>query len=168
MARPTDKKLAHKPAQGVPVQPPDIAPPDSCLAMSAPKWAEIMHMGQSVMDSLIDTVDPRHLERRITLLARIIIEDALWNLEGMTKKERVDAALRAISTFEGAKSKLWVTEGDEKDLPRTEQDYLDEKNRIEKRIVELAKKQKMLPKLVKAGSNDAFGYVEAQKGYAEE
>jgi hypothetical protein len=117
-----------------------------------------------VLDPLVETTDERHLERRITLLSRLIIEEALWAVEGWTKKERVDTALRAIQAFEGSKSKLWVADEGSEPLPKTDAEFLKEKEALEKRLLALVKKEKLLPKLAQKAKNDALALVECQNG----
>ena len=72
------------------------------------------------------------LERRLGLRARLILEEALRETKGWTKKERVDAALKTITTIEGARGHLWITPtvGEIK----SEEDVLREKRRVEERL----------------------------------
>jgi hypothetical protein len=90
-----------------------------------------------------DIVDTLSLDRKITLLARLIIEKVLWDSEGLSKKEKFDSAIRAIQVIEGGKTAIWVKDGDDKNLPKSQQQFFDEKTRIEKRIVSLVDKYKL-------------------------
>ena len=72
------------------------------------------------------------LERRLGLRARLILEEALRDVKGWSKKERVDAALKTITTIEGARGHLWITPT--QDVVKSEEDVLRVKRRVEERL----------------------------------
>lgn len=74
------------------------------------------------------------VDRRIALIARIVLERALRSSGEMSRKDKADIALRAISTLEGIKSKseMWVHDEQKKTV--TIEEYEKERQAVEKRI----------------------------------
>jgi hypothetical protein len=84
----------------------------------------------------------QNVERRITLLARYIMEATLWDAVGLSKKERFDAAVAAVKTLEGSKSNVWVKDPEKhKDLPATQKHFFKEKEEVSERLRRLLKEK---------------------------
>lgn len=131
-----DMQKEVAPPEGVSPAKPDAAPPTSLLASSSPTLAHFpshVELDKSIKDENIDVLG---LEKRIGLLSRLVIEEALWNSVGWTKKERVDAAIKAISTIEGTKERLWVKQ---EGAPQTHIQYYKERKEVEERLRSLLK-----------------------------
>jgi len=124
------------PKDGEPPTPPDGVPATSVLAHSAPSVA-LLHLKPSKLyakaDGLTAPEEVDKLERRVGLLARYIIEALLWDEEGWSKKERYDAAVKAISTLEGTKERLWVRDEQQK-VPYSEEELVKERKEVEERL----------------------------------
>lgn len=129
------------PPKGVEVKPPDITI-DTILNHTAPTLDMVAHVTQNDLTKVIEVVDVVELDKRITLLARLIIEDSLWNSVGLTKKERADIAFNAIKTIEGTKTTLWTRDDRDKNLPRTQEQYEKELRDTETRVRALLAKKK--------------------------
>ena len=159
MASPKSKKptlqerRAVAPPSGVSKSPPDDIHPDSILNHAAPTMDEIEHLPQGKLSLFLESANIPHIEKRITLLARLIIENALWHREGLTVKERADLALNAIRTLEGSKSKLWIEDPNEATIPKSSEAMAKEKTRIEERMLELLK-EKIAAEEQKAEDNE--------------
>ncbi len=134
-----EEKRALAPPSPLKANPPDDINKDSILNSAAPTLSEIDHMPQSSLSMIMEFMDIPHVERRITLLARLVIEDALWNSKDLTRKERADFAFNAIRVLEGTKSTLWVEDPSEKNIPKTKEAMLKEKKRTEDRLERLLK-----------------------------
>lgn len=128
-----------KPPDGMSPIPPDVAPSTSLLASSTPTLAHFPSAKELDDGIKKDKVDVLGLEKRIGLLSRLVIEDALWNASGWSKKERVDAAIKAISTIEGTKERLWVKQ---EGAPQTHIQYYKERKKVEERLRELLQVKK--------------------------
>lgn len=149
-----------RPAAGVPASPPELDPEyikNSIFNEAAPTLDEVDHLEQKHASILIPSVNPEELERRITLIARMVIEDALWKKGTMSVKEKADLALNAIRTFEGSKSKLWVEDPNERNIPKNREAMEAEKKRIERRVQELYKQK------LSASKQDAEDALEVAK-----
>lgn len=88
----------------------------------------------------LDTVNIIEVDRRLALLARIILEGVMREGRGvMSPKDRGDLALRTISTLEGVKARteLWVRESDVASLPRTMEELERETREVEARLRKL-------------------------------
>lgn len=153
---------AVSPATGVRVDPPDDIHKDSIFNSAAPMISEIEHLDQSMLSTIMESANVAHLEKRITLLARLIIEHTLWNTEGLSKKERADIALNAIRTFEGTKSTLWVQDPNDKNIPKSDQAMQREKVKIEARLERLLKSRTRLSKVGAKDAADATKIVEME------
>jgi len=117
---PWDAVRQIKPSQ-VPIDPPDVAPPNSILQHTAPTFDDVHALTGGDLSQVMAIVEMEEVEKRITLISRLIIEKALWNKDKvMTMKERADLAIKAIATIEGTKNRLWVKDEDEA-MPRSEE-----------------------------------------------
>jgi len=109
---------------------------DDFESYSAPSVA-LLHLKPSKLyakaDGLTAPEEVDKLERRVGLLARYIIEALLWDEEGWSKKERYDAAVKAISTLEGTKERLWVRDEQQK-VPYSEEELVKERKEVEERL----------------------------------
>lgn len=137
-----------RPPSGVPVLPPDI-PQTTILERAAPRlieltfnnpdpWVAIEGAAKSSDDEITN------LDRRITLLARYIIEATLWDAVGLSKKERFDAAVGAIKTLEGNKSNVWVKDEKDKNIPVTQKQFFKEKQEVSERLIRLLKEKERI------------------------
>jgi len=156
-----DKKVLTPPT-GVPTSPPDIDNLDSIFNKSAPTLSEIDHLKQNSLSTILEGVNVPHLERRITLLARLVLEDTLWTKDGLTKKERADIALTAIRTLEGSKSTIWLEDPNEKNLPKTAEAMHKEKGIIEARLDALLQSRRGLEKKRKQAAEDATAIIASE------
>ncbi len=157
------EKQAVRPPSGMKADPPDDIDESSILNVAAPTLDEIAHLPQGMLSTYMENADVAHLEKRITLLSRLIIEAVLWKQEGLTKKERADIALNAIRTFEGSKSTLWVEDPNEKNIPKNRESMQKEKERIEARLQRLLKRRSGLQTKTAEIAADALKHVELQK-----
>lgn len=132
---------AAMPKHGDPI-PPDGVPKTSVLASSAPTVALLSPLTphklavRASQPEATEEVDK--IERRVGLLARYIIEDLLWDAEGWSKKERYDAAVKAIATLEGTKERLWVRDEQQK-IPFSQEELVRERKATEERLRGLLK-----------------------------
>ena len=127
--------------EGVILAPPDI--PTTLPTVGLTSLSEVKGDFRKLEKlALDDTLDTLKLDRKITLLARLIMEDVLWNSEGLAKKDKFDIAVQAIRVIEGGKQTIWQAASDDKGLPKSQQQFFAEKERIEKRIVALVDKYK--------------------------
>lgn len=154
-----EERRVVSPPSGVPINPPDISAKNSIFNSAAPTLSEVDHMEQTALSTIMEGVDIPHLERRITLIARLVLEDTLWSKEGLTKKERAEIALNAIRTLEGSKSTLWVEDPTSKNIPKTTEAMQKEKARIEERLERLLHKRSTLKKVV---AEAALEVIEAE------
>lgn len=149
------------PAGQKPTPPQDVGP--SVLDHGKPKLNELE---DSYDNFTAMTADPKldeqvlTAERRITLLARLIMEATLWDSRGMTKKERYDAAVNAIRILEGSKSNIWVAKDKDEKMPRSQAEFFKAKEAAERRMVEMLRKY---PELTKDLNEKAVQVVEAEK-----
>ncbi len=102
--------------------PPDVAPKNSILQHAAPTLDDVDALTGGDLENMLDIVDIDTVEKRITLLSRLVIEKMLWNksitingvqINALTAKERADLAIKAIQTLEGTKKTLWVKDEDD-------------------------------------------------------
>ena len=128
--------------------PPDSVPSDSILVSSVPTLAQLEGKVQGDLSKFLDVVDIIELEKRITLLSRLIIEDSLWNKDGLSKKDRIDAAFKAITVIEGSKTTLWTRDERDKGVPKTQVEYAKEKERMEERVRALLSKKHTMKEAV--------------------
>lgn len=156
-------RRAVEPAAGVKKHAPDDINPNSIMNHAAPLLDEIEDLPQSMLSTILENFDQIHVEKRITLLARLIIEDALWNREGLTRKERADIAFNAIRVLEGSKSTLWVQDPNDKNIPKNKEAMAKEKDKIESRLQRLLKSGGMIDKAKKQAAADAIKFVEIEK-----
>ena len=160
MAKPTlQERQAVAPPTGVSKSPPDDIHEDSILNHAAPTIDELDLIKQDQLTQVMESANLPLLEKRITLLARLVIEDALWNKDGLTRKERADIAFNAIRVLEGTKSTLWVEDPNEKNVPKTKEAMMKERKRTEDRLESLLKK-KLGIKKVKEVAEAAVEVVE--------
>jgi hypothetical protein len=158
----TNVPASIAPPVGLKARPPEGVPP-SVLDQGLPKLDEL---ADKYDNFLAYTEDPNmdkqvlSTERRITLLARLIMESTLWDARGMTKKERYDAAVNAIRILEGSKSNIWVTKEKDEKLPRSQAEFFKAKEASERRMVELLKKY---PAHTKELNDNATQVVEAER-----
>lgn len=118
--------------QAAPPVPVGDAPPTSCLHKTAPYEDEV-----DALDSYdFATFNVLEVDRRIALLARIVLEAALRD-KSMSRKDKADLALRAINTLEGTKSQLWVKDAS-KPIPIDVDTYEREMIAVEAEIKKLA------------------------------
>ena len=101
----TKRKYIRK--QAAKPKPVPDAPADSCVNRTAPYEDEM----QALNSINLNTFNVIEVDRRIALLARIVLEGALRD-PMITRKDKADLALRAISTLEGsrARTELWIKE----------------------------------------------------------
>jgi len=129
----------------------DNAPPDGHSAHPpSPPTGTILDEGVPTLDLYEDAraldravrrdeIDIAAIEKRTTLLARLVVESALWEVDGWSKKERVDAALRAISTIEGQRTNLWVKGDGERRAPLTHAELEKERDAADERVRRLVR-----------------------------
>ncbi len=92
-----------------------------------------------------NTVDLGDLEERIGLASRIIIEHTLRSRGGMSKKDKCDIALRAITTLEGSKQEVVWRDKRLKAPSRTTTVALKaEKEKVANRLIKVALRNKEL------------------------
>ena len=157
-----------KPLPGVPVMPPDV-PQDTVLKHSAPKLMELTvghpdpWSGLAVMAEDADA-EVDNVERRITLLARYIMEATLWESAGLSKKERFDAAVSAVRTLEGTKSNVWTKSAKDENLPASQKKFFEEKKVLEERLVRLVQSRDRLGLDKKEAAEVAQQLVAIEKG----
>lgn len=160
---PLVEREAISPPSGVKKNPPEVGDVVTIFNDSAPTMDEIDHLPQSHLSTALETAQIPHIEKRITLLARLVLEHTLWNPDGLTKKERADIALNAIRTLEGSKSTLWVEDPNEKNLPKNKEALANEKKRIEGRLQQLLQQRgAMEGKISKKASEDALALMEME------
>lgn len=140
---PWDAVRQIKPSQ-VPVDPPDVAPPNSILQHTAPTFDDVEVLTGGDLSQVMAVVEMEEVEKRITLISRLIIEKALWNQNKvMTMKERADLAIKAIATIEGTKNRLWVRDEDET-MPRSEEAIQAEIDASTERLEKVLSEEKRL------------------------
>ncbi len=169
--RPPNKALPLKPPEGVRVQPPDDVPADSVLNYTVPTW-EIVKAAveagsppaqadpkkpdaREELSQFTKAADVEELNKRIGLLARLVMERVLWQSSGLTSlKEQMDVAAAALRSVEGGKSEVWVREGDE--MPKSVEELEKEREAASERLMKLlterekVKNKKLRAKLVGA------------------
>jgi len=145
-------KRGRRPSQDSPFAPPPgvaTSPPEvvgaSPLDWSAPTLTEVSHLPYSEAKPHLPSVNKESLEGRISVLARLIIEETLWQREGLSKRERCEIALQAIRTLEGTKSAVAVKD-DRPEVPKTQEELAHAKDELDKRIATLLAKDKHLRK----------------------
>ncbi|MCP3907332.1 MAG: hypothetical protein GY712_04875 [Oceanicoccus sp.] len=124
------------PANIPPSPPTSIDPAGTIFQHTAPIIDDITagEVDQKDLSRFIDEVDLTEMEKRITLLSRMVLEDALWKKDGLSVKERADLALNAIKVFEGTKTTLWTRDDDMKDKPKDKEAYDRERKRLLKSV----------------------------------
>lgn len=138
-----DARKGVKPPAGVPKEPPTgVDTSDSLLAHTAPTLKMVKELTDGDVTQFMDVVNINEVEKRTTLLARLIIEDVLWHAEGLTKKERADIAMKAIATLEGTKN-IWIQD-DSDVVPHTEAQLAAEKDKAEKRLEKILERRQKL------------------------
>jgi hypothetical protein len=158
---PWDAVRQIKPAQ-VPIDPPDIAPPNSILQYTAPTYDDVHKLTDGDLSQVMNVVEMEEVERRITLIARLIIEKALWNKDKvMSMKERADLAIKAIATIEGTKNRLWIRD-DAETMPRSEEELQAEIDASTKRLKKILNEEKRLGGREKKRIEAAVRVAEAQ------
>jgi len=105
-----------------------------------------------------DVADVNLIELGITLAARHIILQALLDTS-ISRKDRAEMGLRAISTFEGTTKKLWIK--DETKVTRTHEEVKKDSARLTKRLKGLIAKQEHLTDKRKA-ADTAIQLAESQ------
>lgn len=141
-------------------RPPDDVDKDSILNWAAPTLDEVGVKDQGVLSDLAVNADQKHLGERIALLSLLIVEHSLWNVDGWSKKERVDAAIKALQLIQG--SKLFVrSEEEDKDVPRSREALAAEKERSVKNIEELLQKEKAVTRKVEKAAAENVAVMAA-------
>ncbi len=149
------------PPDGVKVQKPDNIEVETALNWSAPSLAQVEMEGRENLDLFVDAVNVKTVEKRITLLARLIIENSLWNNDEMSAKERHSAAIDSIRLFEGKGMELWKSDGD--DIPKSQEVLHDEMERLAGRVQKLVKMHKDNASVQREMRESAVKIVEAEK-----
>jgi len=157
------EKRAVEPAIGIKAHAPDDIDKTSILNHAAPMLDELDGQKQSLLSTLVECFDQSLIEKRITLLARLIIEDALWNKDGLSRKERADVAFQAIRVLEGSKSTLWVEDPSNKNIPKSTEALAKAKDEVEARLMRLVKNKQALMNIKAKAVEDALEVVESDK-----
>jgi len=141
MARKPTQASAIVPPKGMEAKPPDDINKDSILNWAAPKYEELTNKEPEILNELVATFDYRLSEQRLSLLAMLVMEHALWSRDGWSKKERFDAASKALQLIKGTKSSIAIDDEREKGVPKDAATLEKEKQRIAARLTTLLAKE---------------------------
>lgn len=113
--------------------------PESVLSTTSPTLDEVEELG----DTELRLVSLYDVEKRIGLLARIILEAALRSRGQMSLKDKSDIALRAITVLEGSKQTVeWKQDMLKKPSPKSVEALEKEMKERQERLLKLLTRSK--------------------------
>jgi hypothetical protein len=97
-----------------------------------------------LQDNKLNTVNIFEAEERIGLMCRVILEHGLRSRGKLTLKEKMDFALRTITTLEGQKNITEWREGLRKRqvAPKSTVEYQKERAKVEEKLMNILTKRK--------------------------
>lgn len=120
--------------------------------------AKIRNFAEPTYEELTDPTNTPHLtpvandydyeigEKRLQLLAMKVMEAAFLEMGGWSKKERFDAASKALQLVKGTKSSINVKDERDGKMPSTREELEKERAKLEKRLVGLIGKEALQAK----------------------
>lgn len=129
-----------------PIPPPggEDAPDPASLENKVTLQDEVDHLA----DDKLSLINIFEAEQRIGLMCRVVLEYGLRSRGKLTLREKMDFALRAITTLEGTKNTVeWREELRKRQVaPRDTATYARERAQIEQRLVGILTRRKELEK----------------------